>query len=198
MARNAEIERTTTETRVRLRLEIDGGGSCRAGTGIGFFDHMLALFCKHGLFDLEVETEGDLHVDGHHTIEDTGIVLGTAFKQALGDKTGIVRYGTAYVPMDEALARTVVDLGGRPFLSCDFPAASGAAGAQGSFSFTLLEEFLRAFSVNAAANVHTTLLAGRDPHHMIEAVFKTLGRALDAATALDARVKDVPSTKGTL
>ncbi len=175
---------------------MDGCGTSKIVTGIGFFDHMLTLFAKHGLFDLEVEAEGDLQVDYHHTVEDVGIVLGQAFAKALGDKKGIHRYGTFYVPMDEALVRVVIDLSGRPYLAYDVPPAVEPVG--GNFSFQLVEEFLRAFTTNIAANVHVSILAGRDAHHMAEGVFKALARALDVATSHDPRVTGVPSTKGLL
>ncbi len=195
MERTATIERNTRETRIRLSLDLDGSGKSEIRTGIGFFDHMLTLWAKHGLFDLNVEAEGDLEVDFHHTVEDTGIVLGQALGRALGDKAGIVRYGAAYVPMDEALARVVIDLSGRPYLAWEAPADAAPIGG---FAFQLVEEFLRALSVHGAMNLHATVLAGRDSHHMAEGVFKALARALDAATRLDARVSGVPSTKGVL
>jgi imidazoleglycerol-phosphate dehydratase len=156
---------------------------------------MLTLFSRHSLVDLEVHAKGDIEVDFHHTVEDTGIALGQAFAKALGDKRGIRRYGWAYVPMDETLARAVVDFSGRPFL--DFRAPEGA-GNIGAFSFTLVEEFMRAFSSNAACNLHLQLLYGRDAHHLAEAAFKSLARAADQACQLDPRVSGVPSTKGTL
>lgn len=194
MSRTALIERKTTETDIRLELTLDGSGSCKSSTGIGFFDHMLTLFARHGLFDLDVAAEGDLEVDFHHTVEDVGIALGKALTKSLGDKAGICRYGTAHVPMDEALVRVCVDIGGRPYLAYESPAAVEPIG--GNFSFQLVEEFLRAFSTNAALNLHVSILAGRDAHHMAEGVFKALARALDAATALDPRVSGIPSTKG--
>ncbi len=194
--RTAEIQRNTTETRIRLSLNLDGSGESTIQTGIGFFDHMLTLFARHGLFDLEVLAEGDLDVDFHHTVEDTGIVLGQALARALGDKAGIRRYGAAHVPMDETLARVVVDLSGRPFLACDVPPAVEPVG--GKFSFQLIEEFLRALSTHGGMNLHAAILAGRDAHHMAEAIFKALARALDQATLLDPRVRGIPSTKGTL
>ena len=196
MSREAAVERTTAETSIRLRLILDGKGACTASTGIGFFDHMLTLFARHGLFDLEIEAKGDLDVDFHHTVEDAGITLGQALREALGGKAGIRRFGHAYVPMDEALVRAVVDLSGRPFLAYDSPPSVEPIG--GNFSFQLVEEFLRAFAVAGAMNLHMSILAGRDAHHMAEAVFKSLARALDQATALDPRVEGVPSTKGLL
>lgn len=194
--REATIERRTSETALRAHLVLDGRGESRCATGIGFLDHMLTLFAKHGLFDLELEVTGDLHVDFHHTVEDTGIGLGQAFLKALGDKAGIRRYGCSYLPMDEALARVVVDLSGRPFLAFDAPPRAEPIAP--GFSFQLIEEFFRAFAVNAAINLHASVLAGRDSHHMAEALFKGLARALDEATARDSRVHGIPSTKGML
>jgi len=196
MTRKASIDRKTSETKIHLSLDVDGRGTSTIVTGIGFFDHMLTLFAKHGLFDLEVEAEGDLQVDYHHTVEDVGIVLGQAFAKALGDKAGIHRYGTFYVPMDEVLVRAVIDLSGRPYLAYDVPPSVEPVG--GNFSFQLVEEFLRAFTTNIAANVHVSILAGRDAHHMAEGVFKALARAVDVATSHDSRVIGVPSTKGLL
>lgn len=194
-ARTAEIQRTTKETDIELSLNLDGSGAAEIKTGIGFFDHMLDLFSRHGLFDLRVRARGDLEVDFHHTVEDTGLTLGQALAKALGDKRGIRRYGCAHVPMDEALARTVVDCGGRPYL--DFQAPAGIEPI-GGFPFQLVEEFLRALANQAGLNIHTTILAGRDAHHMAEAVFKSLARALDEATRIDDRVPGIPSTKGVL
>jgi len=196
MTRSASIERSTSETRIRLELNLDGDGSSRIATGIGFFDHMLTLFAKHSLMTLDLTAEGDTHVDFHHTVEDTGIALGQALSKALGEKSGIRRYGLAYVPMDEALVRAVVDLSGRPFLAYHSP--SGVASIGGTFEFQLVEEFLRAVSVHGAMNLHVDILAGRDAHHMAEGVFKALARALEQAVAVDARVRGVPSTKGCL
>lgn len=196
MPREATIERTTKETRITTRLSIDGSGESKIDTGIPFFDHMLTLFARHGLFDLDLQAKGDIEVDFHHTVEDAGITLGQALTKALGDKAGISRYGSAYVPMDEALARAVIDLSGRPYLAYEPPDAIEAIG--GKFSFQLVEEFLRAFSVHGGMNLHVDILAGRDAHHMAEAVFKALARALDQATRLDPRVQGVPSTKGVL
>jgi len=195
MTREATVHRKTKETDIRLRLILDGTGQSNITTGIGFFDHMLTLFAKHGLFDLEIKAKGDLEVDAHHTVEDVGLTLGQALREALGDKAGLVRYGWCLLPMDEALARIAVDCGGRPYLA--YKARKGAA-AIGYFSFQLLEEFLRAFSVQGGLNLHVTLLDGRDSHHMAEAVFKGLARALDQATRLDERVQGIPSTKGSL
>ena len=196
MSRRAEICRTTAETTIRISLDLDGSGNSRVQTGIGFFDHMLVLFAKHGAFDLEVAAEGDLEVDFHHTVEDVGIVLGQCVAQALGDKSGVCRYGFAYVPMDEALLRAVVDLSGRPFLAYMCPPCVEAIG--GTFSFQLVEEFLRAYSTHAGMNLHVDILAGRDAHHMAEGIFKALARATRAAVAADPRAVGIPSTKGVL
>ena len=201
-ARQAHVERRTGETRIRVALTLDGGGAAgQIATGLPFFDHMLTLFARHGLLDLTVCAEGDLEVDSHHTVEDVGITLGQAFARALGDKRGIARYGSVYVPMDETLARVVVDFSGRPFLEYHLPAAVGPAAALWSgrdFSLQLVEEFLRGFAVHAGANLHVEILYGRDPHHFAEAVFKGLAKAVDAACRLDPRVTGVPSTKGAL
>jgi imidazoleglycerol-phosphate dehydratase len=194
--REASLARRTAETDISLRINLDGSGQSRIDTGIGFFDHMLTLFAKHGLVDLEVTAKGDLHVDFHHTVEDVGIVLGQAVRQALGDKVGLVRYGCAYLPMDETLARVVVDLSGRAFVEYRAPRQADMIGA--AFSFQLVEEFVRAFAHNLAANVHVEILYGRDSHHMAEAIFKGLARAVAQATRLDPRVSGVPSTKDLL
>jgi len=196
MSRSATLERKTSETEIRLTLNLDGSGVSKISTGIAFFDHMLTLFSKHGLMDLELTAKGDIEVDYHHTVEDTGILLGQAIAKALGDKAGIRRYGFFYVPMDEALVRSVVDLSGRPFLAYNAPADVPAIGS--AFSFQLVEEFLRAISVNAGMNLHVDILAGRDAHHMAEGIFKSLARALDEATRIDPRVQGIPSTKGVL
>lgn len=199
--RHAHVERRTTETQIVLDLCIDGEGRAEIETGLPFFDHMLTLFARHSLMDLSVKATGDLDVDSHHTVEDVGITLGQAFAQALGDKRGLARYGHAYLPMDETLARVVVDFGGRPFLEYRLPDAVGpAAGLMSGqgFALQLVEEFLRGFSVHAGANVHVEILYGRDAHHFAEAVFKGLAKAVDQACRLDARVTGVPSTKGTL
>ena len=194
-ARTASIVRKTAETDISLSVTIDGSGRADVQTGIGFFDHMLPLLAKHSLMDLTVRAQGDLHVDFHHTVEDTGIVLGQALRNALGDKHGIVRYGWAYLPMDETLARVAVDLSGRSFLECRIPHAAPSIGL---FPFQLVEEFLRGFSHAILANVHVEILYGRDSHHMAEAIFKGLARALDAAMKIDPRVSGVPSTKDLL
>jgi imidazoleglycerol-phosphate dehydratase len=196
MSREALIERNTSETKIRLRLGVDGTGNSKIESGIPFFDHMLTLFARHGVFDVELAAKGDIDVDFHHTVEDTGITLGQALTKALGNKAGIRRYGFAYVPMDEALVRVVVDLSGRPFLAYKAPGDVEAIG--GTFSFQLVEEFLRALSVHGGMNLHVDVLAGRDAHHMAEGVFKALARALDSATQVDPRVQGIPSTKGVL
>jgi imidazoleglycerol-phosphate dehydratase len=196
MNRSARIERVTSETDITLDLLIDGRGHGQVQTKIPFFDHMLLLFARHSLCDLRIVADGDIDVDLHHTIEDTGIALGQAFTRALGDKRGIKRYGSAHVPMDETLVRVVVDFSGRPFLAYRGPEI--IAPINGNFAFTLVEEFLRAFTNNAGVNLHVEILYGRDAHHMAEAVFKGLAKAVDLAVQLDPRVEGVPSTKGTL
>jgi imidazoleglycerol-phosphate dehydratase len=193
--RKQTLQRKTGETEITLTLSLDGEGRSDIRTGIPFFDHMLTLFTRHGLLDLEIAAKGDIEVDYHHTVEDVGITLGQAIAKALGDKAGIRRYGHSYVPMDEALARAVVDCSGRPFLAYEAPRGVEAIGL---FPFQLVEEFLRAVAVNAGLTLHVSILAGRDAHHMAEAVFKALGRALDIAVSLDGRVKGIPSTKGVL
>ena len=193
--RTATVERKTGETDILLTLSLDGGGTSDVRTGIPFFDHMLTLFARHGLLNLAVAAKGDIEVDYHHTVEDTGIALGQALARALGDKAGIRRYGHAYVPMDEALVRAVVDCSGRPFLAYEAPRGVEAIGL---FPFQLVEEFLRAVAVNAGLTLHVSVLAGRDAHHMAEGVFKALGRAIDAAVTIDGRVSGIPSTKGVL
>lgn len=193
--RSASVERNTSETAITLSLLLDGEGRADIQTGVPFFDHMLTLMTRHGLFDLTIDAKGDTDVDYHHTVEDVGIALGSALGKALGDKAGIRRYGTAYVPMDETLARVVVDCSGRPFLAYDAPRGVEAIGL---FPFQLVEEFLRALSVHAGLTLHVSILAGRDAHHMAEGIFKALGRALDVAVSHDDRVKGIPSTKGVL
>ncbi|MEI6321980.1 MAG: imidazoleglycerol-phosphate dehydratase HisB [bacterium] len=193
--RSASIDRKTSETDIRISLTFDGEGKAEISTGVPFFDHMLVLFTRHGLFDLAIDAKGDIDIDYHHTVEDVGIALGMAFGKALGDKAGIRRYGSAYVPMDETLARVVVDCSGRPFLAYDAPRGVEPVGL---FPFQLVEEFLRALSVHAGLTLHVSILAGRDAHHMAEGIFKALGRALDVAVSRDTRVKGIPSTKGLL
>lgn len=191
--RKARKYRKTSETEISLSLGLDGKGQGKIKTGIPFFDHMLNLFARHGLFDLEVKAKGDLDVDFHHTVEDVGIVLGQALATALGKKEGIRRYGCAHVPMDETLARVVVDLSGRPYLELR---GLNRRGRAGNFSAQLVEEFLRALSVQGGMNLHAEILYGRDVHHQIEALFKALAKALQEAVSRDPRVKGVPSTKG--
>jgi imidazoleglycerol-phosphate dehydratase len=193
--RTAGLDRKTAETDIRLTIDIDGSGESEIATGVPFFDHMLTLFAKHGLFDLKVKTVGDIEVDYHHTVEDTGIVLGDCLRMALGTKEGIRRYGCAYLPMDETLARVVVDLSNRPHL--EFRAPAGTPSAP-NFPFTLVEEFCRAIASNLRANIHVELLYGRDGHHIAEAIFKGLARALRDACERDPRVKGIPSTKQAL
>lgn len=192
-ARKSQVHRKTAETDITITLGIDGAGRSQIQTGIPFFDHMLTLFAKHGLFDLTVKAKGDLEVDFHHTVEDTGIVLGQCFKDALGNKEGIRRYGWCLLPMDETLAQVAVDLSGRSFLSYHAPKRVEAIG--GSFSYQLVEEFLRAFATAVMANVHVEIVRGRDAHHMAEAIFKGLSKSLDQATSLDPRIAGVLSTK---
>jgi imidazoleglycerol-phosphate dehydratase len=194
-ARRARVERKTRETDVVLVLDLDGEGRARARTGIGFLDHMLASLAAHARFDLDVRCRGDLHVDAHHSVEDVGIALGQALKQALGDKRGIARFGHAYVPLDEALARAVVDLSGRPWLHFE---ARFRAQRVGDLPTELLEDFFRALVDHGRFDLHLDLVRGRNAHHGAEALFKATARALAAAVALDPRVKGVPSTKGSL
>lgn len=193
--RQASLKRSTAETDISLSLELDGSGEFTGTTGVGFFDHMLHLFARHGLMNLQVQVKGDLHVDLHHSVEDTGIVLGQALKEALGDKVGIRRYGHCYLPMDETLARVVVDFSGRAFLEHRVPQLVPNIG---NFPFQLVEEFLRAVAHNVDANIHTEILYGRDAHHMAEAIFKGLARAIDDASSIDPRCDRIPSTKEVL
>ena len=195
MTRSAQIDRKTSETAIRIDLTIDGRGESSIATKIPFFDHMLTLFARHSLVNLTVHADGDIEVDFHHTVEDTGIALGQAFAKALGDKRGIRRYGWAMLPMDETLARVVVDFSGRPFLEYRAPQSVASIGG---FPFQLVEEFMRGFSVHAGCNLHAEILYGRDAHHMAEALFKGLAKAVDQACQIDPRVQGVPSTKGTL
>ena len=202
-ARTATVERSTSESTVRVAVNLDGTGASTISTGVGFYDHMLTALAKHSLIDLEVTTTGDLHIDGHHSVEDTAIALGAAVKQALGDKRGIVRFGDATVPLDEALAHAVVDVAGRPYAVCSGEpdgqvyALIGGSGVPyaGSMTYHLMESF----AINAGICLHLRLLAGRDPHHIVEAQFKAVARALRIAVAIDPRVADaIPSTKGSL
>lgn len=193
--RSGRVERRTSETDIVLQLVVDGDGGSQIDTGIGFFDHMLTALARHGLLDLTLTCKGDLQVDAHHTVEDVGICLGQALDEALGDKAGIERFGHAYVPMDEALARVVIDLSGRPFLVCN---AAFRDERVGDLPTSLVLEFLRAVADHGRLNLHVDLLRGGNDHHGIEAIFKALGRSLAAATARAARVQGVPSTKGSL
>lgn len=188
------VSRKTAETDIVLTLAVDGAGASTIETGVPFFDHMLTLFAKHGLFDLTVKAKGDVDVDYHHTVEDVGLVLGQAFKEALGDKIGIRRYGFFFLPMDESLARVVVDVGGRPHLVYE---ANAPTMFVRDFNIVLVKEFCRAFSNALGANLHVQLIYGEEPHHVAEAIFKGLARALDAATQIELRAADqLPSTKG--
>ena len=195
MNREAEITRATRETSVSMRLGLDGGGGGTRQTGVGFLDHMLDLLARHGRLDLDVSVTGDLETGGHHTVEDTGIVLGQALDQALGDRSGIYRYGDAIVPMDEARALCAIDVSGRPYLRL---VAELPAGSTGGFDHELLEEFFRAVVNNAKLTVHLEIQAAGNAHHMIEAAFKAFARALRAAIAIDPTESGVPSTKGVL
>jgi imidazoleglycerol-phosphate dehydratase len=191
--RKAEISRKTNETDVELKLDMDGRGRSSIDTGIGFFNHMLELFAKHGLFDFWVKASGDLDVDYHHSVEDVGIVLGQAIRKALGSMMSVKRYGSAFVPMDEALALVAVDIGGRPFLIYD---AGMDNEKVGEIDTELFEEFFRAVAVNAAMNIHIKVFYGNNNHHRIEAVFKAFGRALREAAVIDSKIEGVMSTKG--
>jgi imidazoleglycerol-phosphate dehydratase len=194
--RQARVERKTKETEVTLQLSLDGTGSAKIQTPIPFFSHMLEAWARHGLMDLAVEASGDVEVDIHHTVEDVGIVLGRALREALGDKKGIVRYGAAFVPMDEALVQASVDVSGRPFLVFNVPVARARVS---NFDLDMLQEFFRAFAFNAEITLHVTMHYGHNLHHIAEAVFKAVGRALAEATRLNPRIAGVlPSTKGSL
>lgn len=195
MARKAEIERNTNETKIRLSLDLDGTGKADIRTGIGFFDHMLNGFARHGLFDLTVAVDGDLEVDTHHTVEDTGIVLGKAIRQAVGDKKGIVRYGSRILPMDDALILCALDLCGRPYLVYDLTLDREKVG---ELETEMVREFFYAVSYGAEMNLHLKQLNGINNHHIIEGAFKSFAKALDEATRFDGRITDVLSTKGTL
>ncbi|MBP3913071.1 MAG: imidazoleglycerol-phosphate dehydratase HisB [Lachnospiraceae bacterium] len=193
--RTAHVTRVTKETDIDLTLNLDGSGKCEADTGIGFFDHMLDGFARHGLFDLQVKVMGDLHVDSHHTIEDTGIVLGSAIKEALGDKAGIRRYGSFLLPMDDALVMCAVDLSGRPYFSSNL---QFAAPMVGTMQTEMVREFFYAVSYSAGMNLHFKQLDGINDHHVMEAAFKAFAKALDEASSFDPRIEGVWSTKGTL
>jgi imidazoleglycerol-phosphate dehydratase len=195
-ARTADVSRETRETRIRVKVNLDGTGQSNLSTGIGFFDHMLDQIARHGLIDLDIQAEGDLHIDGHHTVEDVGITLGQAVAQAVGDKRGIMRYGHAYVPLDEALSRVVVDFSGRPGIEMHVPFKSGMVGA---FDTQLTYEFFQGFVNHAFVSLHIDNLRGENAHHQAETVFKAFGRALRAALQIDPRAADqIASTKGSL
>ncbi|HXU08412.1 MAG TPA: imidazoleglycerol-phosphate dehydratase HisB [Blastocatellia bacterium] len=195
MSRIGEKQRTTRETDCRVRIDLDGRGASKIATGIGFLDHMLDLFAHHGLFDLEVTCSGDLHIDAHHSVEDIALTIGQAFAEALGDKSGIVRFGAAFVPMDETLARTVVDLSGRAFTVYRVPKSRDRIG---ELDVELVEHFWRSFAGEVRCNLHIELLYGANQHHILEAVFKSAARALSAATRISERIEGVLSTKGSL
>jgi imidazoleglycerol-phosphate dehydratase len=202
MSRTAHLERTTSESSVIVTLDLDGTGASEISTGVGFYDHMLTALARHSLIDLKVTTTGDVHIDGHHSVEDTAIVLGQALKQALGDKAGIGRFGQATVPLDEALATCVVDVAGRPYVVClGEPAGYEFCRIGGSgvpYMGSMTRHVVEALAFNSGLCVHLTLLAGRDPHHIVEAQYKALARALRQAVEPDPRVEGVPSTKGVL
>jgi imidazoleglycerol-phosphate dehydratase len=194
--RVADVARNTAETRIRVKINIDGTGQSRLSTGIGFFDHMLDQIARHGLIDLDIEAEGDLHIDGHHTVEDVGITLGQAFHKAMGDKKGIRRYGHAYVPLDEALSRVVIDFSGRPGLEMNIPFTSGMIG---TLDTQLVHEFFQGFVNHALVTLHIDNLKGVNAHHQAETVFKAFARALRSAIERDPRTAGtIPSTKGSL
>ena len=195
MARTSRIERTTTETRVAIELDLDGQGQARISTGIAFFDHMLTLFCVHGRFDLEVEATGDLAVDYHHTVEDVALVLGEVVSSAMDNRSGIRRYGFAVTPMDDALAEVAIDLSNRPFLVYQVPVALAAPGP---FDPGLAKEFFRAFAVKGGMNLHINVKYGENEHHVVEAIYKSVGRALKQAVTIDAGQVGVRSSKGSL
>lgn len=199
MSRIASLKRSTSESSIELSLNLDGTGIAEISTGVGFFDHLLTAFAKHSLIDLNIKAKGDLHIDVHHTVEDTAIVLGQAIREALGNKAGISRYGDATVPLDEALVRAVVDLSGRPYLvHSGEPAGFEYHLIGGHFTGSLVRHVFEAITLNAGITVHITVLAGRDPHHIAEAQFKAFARAMRKAVETDPRVSGVPSTKGAL
>ena len=195
MSRTATVQRNTKETKINLTFNIDGAGNCKSETGVGFFDHMMDGFTRHGLFDLDVKVDGDLFVDCHHTIEDTGIVLGNAIKEAVGDKKGIKRYGSCILPMDEALVLCAIDLSGRPYYVSD---AVFTAEKCGDIDLEMVKEFFYAVSYSAGMNLHFKVLSGSNNHHIVEAMFKAFAKALDSATMYDERIVGVLSTKETL
>ena len=194
--RQAQVTRNTLETQISVKLDLDGSGKSKLATGIGFFDHMLDQVARHGMIDLEIEAKGDLHIDAHHTVEDVGITLGQAFAKAIGDKKGVRRYGHAYVPLDEALSRVVVDLSGRPGLEY---AVDYARGLVGEFDIDLVHEFFQGFANHALVTLHIDNFKGRNAHHQAETIFKAFGRALRMASEMDPRAAGaLPSTKGSL
>ena len=193
--RKASVKRETNETDISMDFAIDGSGKAEISTGIGFFDHMLNSFTRHGLFDMKLSVKGDLYVDTHHSIEDTGIVLGQAIKEAIGDKKSIKRYGSVILPMDEALVLCSLDLSGRPYLVCD---AEFTTDRVGYFDTEMVKEFFHAISYSAGMNLHIKVLSGSNNHHIIEGIFKAFAKALDEATITDPRIKDIMSTKGSL
>ena len=195
MGRKAKANRKTKETAITVELDLDGGGNAEIQTGIPFFNHMLEIFTRHGLFDLKLEAKGDIEVDYHHTVEDVGLTLGQAFKEGLGDKQGISRFGEASIPLDEALAHVVVDLSGRPYLSYNVKIRPGRVG---DFDTDLPHEFFQALANQVGMNLHINVIQGENPHHIIEACFKGLARAMEKATRIDERIKGVLSTKGSL
>ena len=209
-ARTASLERQTSESKVRVSLDLDGTGRAQISTGVGFFDHMLTAFAKHSLIDLEVESAGDLHIDAHHTVEDTAIVLGQAIRSALGDKSGIRRFGSALVPLDEALAQAVVDVSGRPYCvhageptRQEYVLIGGSQGVSGvaasiPYPGSLTRHVMETLAFHAQICLHLTVMSGRDPHHIVECQFKALARALRDAIAFDPRIEGIPSTKGAL
>jgi imidazoleglycerol-phosphate dehydratase len=208
--RTATLERQTSESKVRVSVDLDGTGRAQISTGVGFFDHMLTAFARHSLIDLEVESAGDLHIDAHHTVEDTAIVLGQAIRSALGDKSGIRRFGNALVPLDEALAQAVVDVSGRPYCvhtgeptGQEYVLIGGSQGVAGvaasiPYSGSLTRHVMETLAFHGQICLHLTVISGRDPHHIVECQFKALARALRDAIAFDPRIDDIPSTKGTL
>jgi imidazoleglycerol-phosphate dehydratase len=199
MSRTATVERATSESRVTITLDLDGTGTARVSTGVGFYDHMLTSLAKHALLDLEVEASGDTHIDAHHTVEDVAIVLGQALRQALGDKAGIRRFGDALVPLDECLVQAVVDVSGRPYCVHDGePEGQQYAVIGGAYIGSLTRHVFETLALTAGIALHVRVLSGRDPHHIVEAQFKAVARALRAAVEADPRVSGVPSTKGAL
>jgi imidazoleglycerol-phosphate dehydratase len=199
MSRSASIKRSTSESSIELTINLDGSGKSNIDTGVGFYDHLLTAFSKHSLIDLNIKAKGDLHIDVHHTVEDTAIALGQAIREALGDKSGISRYGDATVPLDEALVRAVVDLSGRPYLvHAGEPAGFEYHLIGGHFTGSLVRHVFEAITLNAGITVHINVLAGRDPHHIAETEFKAFARAMRKAVEADPRVKGIPSTKGAL